>query len=83
MNYLRKVFGLGSVGPGGSRTFGLWSKYFAGISDSRGLGINRNENNYENKNKNGRIIITIIFRLFFCCFFSCSIIRFFLAILIW
>jgi hypothetical protein len=51
-----------------------------GISDSRGLGVSRSEGNYENKNKGGRIIIVIVFRLLFCYFFSYSITRFFLVI---
>jgi hypothetical protein len=78
VNYLHKVFGLSSIGLDRSRAFGSWSKYFAGISDSRGLGINRNEN----KNKNNRIIITIVFQLLFCCLFSYSITRSFLVILV-
>jgi hypothetical protein len=69
MNYLYKVFGLGSIRLGRSRAFGLWSKYFAGISDSRGSSISRGENDYENRNESDRIIIAIIFRLSFCCCF--------------
>jgi hypothetical protein len=85
MNYLRGVFGLGSMISSRSRVFGLWSKYFAGISGSRGLGVNGSENgcenNYENRNKSSRTIVTIIFRLLFCCFSSCSITRSLLVIL--
>jgi hypothetical protein len=72
VSYLRGVFG-----SGGSRAFGSWSKYFAGISDSRGLG----ESSCENGGKSGRTIITIIFRLSFRYFFSRSIARSFLVIL--
>jgi hypothetical protein len=79
VNYLHGVFGLGSVRSGGSRIFGSWSKYFAGISDSRGLGISGCEGGCENKSESGgksnRIIITIVFRLSFCYFFSCNITR--------
>jgi hypothetical protein len=38
---------------GGSRAFGLWSKYFADISDSRGLGINKGEGGCESGCENG------------------------------
>jgi hypothetical protein len=72
MNYLRGVFSSGSVGPDGSRAFGLWSKYFAGISDSRGSGISGGEG--------GRTIITTVFRPSFRCFFPRSITRSLLAI---
>jgi hypothetical protein len=80
VNCLRGVFGSGSVISGGSRAFGSWFKYFAGISSSRGSGINRSEGNCENKGKSGRIIVTIIFQLLFRCFSSRSITRSFLAI---
>jgi hypothetical protein len=82
MNYLRGVFGSGSMGLGRSRVFGLWSKYFVGISDSRGSRINKNENSCENKSKSGRTIIAIIFRLLFRCFFSRNITRSLLVILV-
>jgi hypothetical protein len=85
INYLCGVFGLGSVRLGGSRTFGLWSKYFAGISGSRGLGVSGGEdsceNNYEGRGESNRTIVAIIFRLLLRCFFSCNITRSFLAIL--
>jgi hypothetical protein len=61
------------MGLNRSRTFGLWSKCFAGISDSRGLSVNRG--------KSGRTIIAIVFRLSFRCFFSYNITRFLLVIL--
>jgi hypothetical protein len=81
MNYLRGVFSLGSIGLGRSRAFGSWSKYFAGISDYRGSGVNKSENGCENGGENGRTIVAIVFRLSLRCFFSCSITRSFLAIL--
>jgi hypothetical protein len=65
VNYLRGVFSLGSVRSGRSRTFGLWSKYFAGISDSRGSSISKSESNYENKNKSSKAIRVIVFRYYF------------------
>jgi hypothetical protein len=84
VNYLYYIFGLGSIRSGGSRAFGLWSKCFVNISDSRGLGINGGEGSCENKGENkgesGRTIITI-FRLSFCRFSPYIITRFFLAIL--
>jgi hypothetical protein len=76
VNYLRGVFGLGSVRSGRSRAFGLWSKYFAGISDSRGLGIRGSEGG----GKGSRIIVAIIFRLLLRRFFPRSITRSFLVI---
>jgi hypothetical protein len=57
---------------GGSRAFGSWSKYFAGISGSRGSGVGRGEG--------GRTIVATVFRISLCCFSSCSITRSFLAI---
>jgi hypothetical protein len=80
VNYLRGVIGLGSVGLSRSRAFGLWSKYLAGIFDSRGSGISRGENSCENRNKSSRTIIATIFRLLFRCFFSRDITRSLLAI---
>jgi hypothetical protein len=84
VNYLCGAFGLSSVGSGRSRAFGSWSKYFAGISDSRGSGVSGGEGSYENRGENGgesnRTIITIIFRLSLRCFSSYSITRSFLAI---
>jgi hypothetical protein len=73
------------VRSGGSRAFGLWSKYFAGISDSRGSGVSRGENGGENScesgGEGGRAIVTIVFRLSFRCFSSRNIIKSFLVIL--
>jgi hypothetical protein len=82
VNYLYRVFGLGSVRSGGSRAFSLWSKYFTGISDSRGSGVNRGENDCENGGKSGRTIVAIIFRLLFRYFSSRNITRSLLAILV-
>jgi hypothetical protein len=56
INYLRWAFGSGSVRLG--RTFGSWSKYFAGISDSRGLGVGRGENGCESGGEDNKAIIT-------------------------
>jgi hypothetical protein len=80
MNCLYEISSLGSIGIGRSRVFGLWSKYFAGISDSKGSGINKSKNSCEGRNKSGRIIIAIVFRLLFRCFFSYNITRSFLVI---
>jgi hypothetical protein len=49
------------------------SKYFVGVSDSRGLS--------ENGSESGREIITTVFRLLFCYLSSRSIARSFLVIL--
>jgi hypothetical protein len=80
------------VRSGGSKAFGLWSKCFAGISDSRVSGVgggessceNNCEDNYENSCENGgessRAIITTVFRLSFRYFSSHNITRSFLVI---
>jgi hypothetical protein len=65
-----------------SKAFGLWSKYFAGISDSGGSGINKSEGSSENKGESNRAIIAIIFQLLFYCFSSCNITRSLLVILV-
>jgi hypothetical protein len=66
---------------GRSRVFGLWSKYFVGISDSRGSGVGRGEGSCESGGEGSRTIVIIIFRLSFRYFFSRSITRSFLVIL--
>jgi hypothetical protein len=76
VNCLHGVFGSGSMRSGGSRAFGSWSKYFAGISGSRGSGISRGEGG----GKGGRTIVAIIFRLLLRCFSSRSITRSLLVI---
>jgi hypothetical protein len=81
VNYLRGAFSLGSVRLNGSRVFSLWSKYFAGISDSRVLGVNKNKGSCENKSENNKTIIATIFRLLFCYFFPRNITRSLLVIL--
>jgi hypothetical protein len=73
------------VRSGRSRVFGSWSKYFAGISDSRGSGVSRGESDCESGCeggcKSGRTIIAIVFRLLFRCFSSYNITRSLLVIL--
>jgi hypothetical protein len=56
-----------------SRAFGSWSKYFAGISGSKGSGVSGGEGD--------KTIIAIIFRLSFRCFSSRSITKSLLVIL--